>query len=81
MAALLAFNRWARLALDEPSLSATFRMTLLAMVAFSMEGVRPRGRVAAVFLTVQSLVYKAPWRQEGQFVLPHSLVRAIVRGL
>lgn len=56
VAALLAFNSWSWLALDQPSLSATFRATLLSMVAFSMEGVRPLGRFAAIFLTVQSLV-------------------------
>lgn len=56
VAALLAFNGWSWLVLDDASLSATFRATLLSMVAFSTEGVRPLGRFAAVFLTVQSLV-------------------------
>src|SRR5206468_2499479 len=54
VAALLVLNARGWLVLDNPSLSATFRATLLSMVAFSMEGVRPLGRFAAVFLTVQS---------------------------
>lgn len=56
VAALLAFNSRSWVVLDDASLSATLRATLLSMVAFSMEGVRPLGRFAAAFLTVQSLV-------------------------
>lgn len=56
VAALLALNSWTWLALDDPSLSATFLATLLSMVAFSIDGVRPLGRVAQVLLIFQSLV-------------------------
>jgi hypothetical protein len=56
VAALVSFNRWSWLVLDDPSFSATFRATLLSMVAFSTEGVRPLGRYAGVLLTLQSLV-------------------------
>lgn len=56
VAALLAFNGRSWVVLDDASLSATLRATLLSMVAFSMEGVRPLKPFAAAFLTVQSLV-------------------------
>ncbi len=56
IAALLACNGWSRFVLDDASLSATLRATLLLMVAFSIEGVRPLGRFADAFLTVQSPV-------------------------
>jgi hypothetical protein len=56
MAALVAFNRWSWLVLDDASFSATFRAALLSLVAFSTEGVRPLGHYTAVFLALQSLV-------------------------
>lgn len=56
LAALLTFYHWSWVALDDPSLSATFRATLLSMVAFSTEGVRPLTRFTATVLTAQSLI-------------------------
>lgn len=56
VAALLNFHRWSWLALDDPSLSATFRSALVSMVAFSIDGVRPLTEKANAFLTVQSVV-------------------------
>jgi hypothetical protein len=56
VAALLTFSAWSWLVLDDQSLSATLRATLLSMVAFSTECVQPLSRWAAVLLTAQSLV-------------------------
>jgi hypothetical protein len=54
--ALLSFNDRTWLELDDPSVTTTLRSTLLAMVAFSTEGIRPIERAAATLLSVQALV-------------------------
>lgn len=56
VAAFFAFKNWSWLVLEDASFGGTFRATLLSMVAFSTDGVRPLGRFATFLLTVQSLV-------------------------
>jgi len=55
MAALVTFNSWSWLILDDATFSATFRSTLLSLVTLSTEGIRPLGRFAVAFLALQSL--------------------------